>query len=842
MIKKRNLIKTISKCVTICTLAMSIVGTQVIKASALNDGATFDSVGDTQNTGTTTSILASEGWLESANVEWSPVQNASGYNVYYKAASASDSEYKKIDSELIRKYPSYFRADVLGIAQGNYVIKIVPVINNTEDITKQAITQTLQVKAYTREGFAFSSQSSMKTGSGGYNDDGTIPSNAQIIYITPDNVNTVTLGVITSTKGTKTNCTGITDILAKRQKGIDKTPLIIRMIGQVKASDINGLNSSGYLQLKGCYNVTFEGVGDDATVYKWGILVRAASNVEIRNIGVMLFPDDGISLDTDNQNIWIHNNDIFYGTPGSDADQVKGDGSCDVKQNSTFVTVSYNHFWDSGKASLCGMSDSENFYVSYHHNWFDHSDSRHPRIRVGSIHVYNNYYDGNAKYGVGVTKGASAFVEANYFRNCQSPMLSSLQGTDVYYDSKGTFSGEAGGMIKAYNNIIIGARRLVYANQDFTQDSATIAKDTINFDAYLASSRDEAVPSTYKTVSGATTYNNFDTSATMYSYKPNAAADVPSIVTTYAGRVNGGDLKWNFTDADDADYLINTGLKAKIMSYTSSLNATQKIINSITAPVEVTVEQGKQANLPSTVTATYSDGSSSDVTVLWGAVDTSTVGNKTVHGTILGYTQGVDIQVVVTAASPVVQKTISSITTPASITVQQGKEVNLPSTVTVIYSDGSNSQLKVTWDKVDTSTVGSKSVNGKVDGYVGKITIAVNVIANVQNDFTINSVFNSNNLQPNTLLEAKTDVTNNKSTLQSVIAMVALYDENEKMVNICYISKNIPIGTSDNLNSGFKLPNDIANYKVKVFVWDGTSLTTSTMQPLSNIVTLGTIQ
>ena len=44
----------------------------------------------------------------------------------------------------------------------------------------------------------------------------------------------------------------------KRQKGYDKTPLIIRMVGEIKGSDIEGLNSNGYLQIKGCYNTTYD--------------------------------------------------------------------------------------------------------------------------------------------------------------------------------------------------------------------------------------------------------------------------------------------------------------------------------------------------------------------------------------------------------------------------------------------------------------------------------------------------------------------------------------------------------------------------------------------------------
>ena len=80
------------------------------------------------------------------------------------------------------------------------------------------------------------------------------------------------------------------------------------------------------------------------------------------------------------------------------------------------------------------------------------------------IHVYNNYYDGNSKYGVGAAKDSEAFVEANYFRHCNYPMLSSMQGSDVL--AGGIFSGENGGVIKAYNNYMEGQKSVIYANSD----------------------------------------------------------------------------------------------------------------------------------------------------------------------------------------------------------------------------------------------------------------------------------------------------------------------------------------------------------------------------------------
>lgn len=516
-------------------------------------------------------LTEQSGWLESAYVEWQPVKNAEGYVAYVKEASASDDAYEKLDDTLIRQYADYWRADALGLKEGSYVMKVTAVLKDGKTVSES--TSSLEVEKYDRSGFAFSENSKFQTASGAYNDDGTLKKDAQVIYVTPETAKTCTAVV------NGKEVTGFQSILdAKQSAGTkDTSPLDFRIVGCVTADDVDHFSSSAEgIQLKGksAYtemNITIEGVGEDAAVQGFGFLVRNSGNVEFRNFAVMAFMDDGISLDTKNCNIWVHNMDIFYGSTGGDSDQAKGDGSVDIKGASTNVTVSYVHFWDSGKCSLCGMSDSVEFLVTYHHNWFDHSDSRHPRIRVASVHIYNNYFDGNAKYGVGTTKGSSAFVEANYYRNCKNPMMSSMQGTDAL--GQGTFSGENGGMIKAYNNITVGASSLIYANSD----TGTAKADAVSFDAYLASSREETVPSSYKTVAGATTYNNFDTSS---AYDLGVAEediddpqDVPSIVTKYAGRMNGGDFDWTFQESDDTNYSVDTALKAKVVNYKSSVLA-----------------------------------------------------------------------------------------------------------------------------------------------------------------------------------------------------------------------------------------------------------------------------
>ena len=514
--------------------------------------------------------IEATGWLESAYVEWSTDYKADSYNAYVKE---KDGEYVKLDDELIRHYKTdkdYYRADALGLKEGTYIMKIVPVKDGKEVASKALETEEIAVASHDRSGFAFSSDSKYKTGSGAYNDDGTLKQDAVVLYVTKDTAKTVTMTVKTDTNKT-TKCVGIQTIIDALQKGKETRPVDVRIIGTVTKNDLDKISSSSEGLQVNAYSdmkLTIEGVGSDACIKDFGILVRNAANVEIRNLSVLNFMDDGISIDTSNCNIWVHNLDIYYGQAGSDSDQKKGDGSIDVKK-SQYCTISYNHFFDSGKCGLVDATPADSGYsdyLTYHHNWFDHSDSRHPRIRNGhNIHVYNNYYDGNSKYGVGVTSGSSAFVEANVFENCKYPMMSSLQGSDA--KGKGVFSNEKGGMIKAYNNIISGAAGVVYANADSSYEAANAA----SFDAYLAAERSEQVAGSYKTLSGSTTYSNFDTDVSVdmgvTEADITAAADVKNKVKALSGSQGGGVIPWNFTDADNSSYTIDEKLKESVTSY-----------------------------------------------------------------------------------------------------------------------------------------------------------------------------------------------------------------------------------------------------------------------------------
>lgn len=485
--------------------------------------------GDIDNPAGVIQITEAKGWQESAYLKWAPFEGASSYNVYV--------DDKKIDAQLVRQYKSYYRADVLGLKEGTYSVKVVPVNADGKEIAGANTASNLVVKSYNREGFAHFKYA----GVGAYNNDGTLKAGAKVLYITAKTAKTVSTTVNT---GKLETITGLQSIIDAYSKGKDKTPIAFRIIGKVNLSDLDHISSSAEgLQIKGAMmNMTFEGVGDDATVYGFGFLLREAESVEFRNFAIMRCLDDAMSLDTKNSNVWIHNMDLFYGKKGSAADQAKGDGTVDIKGDSKYVTVAYNRFWDNGKASMCGMkSETGENWITYHHNWFDHSDSRMARVRTMSVHMYNNYYQHCDVYGIGATSGSSIFMESNYFDAVKRPIMSSLQGTDAKGD--GTFSGEKGGLIKAYGN--------VFANKPDNFSYIPYAENNTSFDAYEVSDPSEQVPASVKTLVGGTSYNNFDTnSSLMYAYAADKAEDVPSIVEGFygAGRLNHGDIDFAIPD------------------------------------------------------------------------------------------------------------------------------------------------------------------------------------------------------------------------------------------------------------------------------------------------------
>jgi len=525
-------------------------------------------------------FIGAEGWRETFYVTWYALKGAASYNVYFRGGAAGD--WTRIDDPLIREYEGgFFRADVLGIRAGTYDVRVIPVNPAGEASPKAATKYGIEVTAHVRTGFAFANAAD-GIWPGAYGMDGTPRPNARILYITNDNINTVQLDIVNDAGRAPVTFTGLASIIeGHSNRAHDTRPLIVRFIGKIDVAEFGGLNSNNQLQInrptaRNNAPITLEGVGNDATAFGWGIRTNRARFVEIRNLGFKLRNHNADSIDIDGNNtgpgyVWVHHNDFFYGRAGS-GDFEKGDGDLDIRRVS-HVTVSFNHFWDTGKTSLLGTQITEAVgFITYHNNHFNHSDGRHPRVRVHQVHMFNNYFNHVAQYAIGAAGGApSIFAEANYFRRTRNPLLISRQGTDIA-GSSGMFSNEEGGMIKAYGNFMCD-----WTLQHFRPWSPT---NTREFDAFVVQNRYEEVPGTVVSGHGGHAFSNFDQNLG-YTYTALSPQDARLHVLRYAGRFWGGeigtDIPFAFGPADvgTARERRNPELDAILSGYRSRVVAVQ---------------------------------------------------------------------------------------------------------------------------------------------------------------------------------------------------------------------------------------------------------------------------
>ncbi|MGI5214759.1 pectate lyase family protein [Plantactinospora sp. CA-290183] len=188
-------------------------------------------------------------------------------------------------------------------------------------------------------------------------------------------------------------------------------PLVIRVQGVIRISSKQGVRP----------NKTIIGVDGNAEITGGGLDFYRSYNVIVRNLNFTAAEDDAVNVGQESHHIWIDHN-RFTGAV---------DGSVDIVRGADYVTVSWNHFDHADKSMLISHSDGAastdvgHLKVSIHHNFFDNSRQRHPRVRFGEpVHVYNNYFLNNELYGVASTENAGVLVEGNYFENVPYPLYS----------------------------------------------------------------------------------------------------------------------------------------------------------------------------------------------------------------------------------------------------------------------------------------------------------------------------------------------------------------------------------------------------------------------------------
>ncbi|BBH65244.1 hypothetical protein ACTI_19290 [Actinoplanes sp. OR16] len=208
------------------------------------------------------------------------------------------------------------------------------------------------------------------------------------------------------------------------------------------------LTGSGTDQVVVSSNKTIVGVGANAGLTGAGIYIKKASNVIVRNLKISFAqaPVDLIAAQK-SDHIWIDHNELFNDTShGKDF----YDGMVDLTHATDLVTVSWNYLHDHSKGSLLGHSDNNaaedtgKLHVTYSHNWFDNVASRLPRLRFGTVHLYNNLFSNAKTSGIHCLMESQCLVQNNVFVNVKLPVWttedSDLDGFAVI--SGNDFGGE----------------------------------------------------------------------------------------------------------------------------------------------------------------------------------------------------------------------------------------------------------------------------------------------------------------------------------------------------------------------------------------------------------------
>jgi len=351
----------------------------------------------------------------------------------------------------------------------------------------------------------------------------------------------------------------------KDEKKGTHTPTVIWLSGTFRSDDGRDFSSAHpWFDVKDVSNLSFIGT-DTFVMDKIGIFCVRANNIIIRNINFQQPKAnngaDAVSMQ-DCDGVWVDHCTFTSLNQTKDYE----DGSTDITHGSKNVTVSWCRYIKTQKSCLVGHSNSQSGDVAitatFHHNWFEGSSSRHPRVRFGTVHVYNNLFDGNTTYGVGSAYGAKVLVEYNYFDAVQLP-------TDIC-----TYPAKDGGV----SNLQGSVAGYLYPTQNVYVNKPAKAKSpyplsNVKYTKYGGTAGAEL------------TYADFKPA---YSYTVTAAEDVPSVVKAGAGYGklegfasapvpvdNGGITDFNGTDDDPGDepgtpgtHLLYVGADKKIVDDT----------------------------------------------------------------------------------------------------------------------------------------------------------------------------------------------------------------------------------------------------------------------------------
>ena len=406
----------------------------------------------------------SKGYTEGAYVEFDTT--ASSVNAYIKKSTASSYDSDPVASDLVRISGGKGRVDVVGLTTGDsnsceYDIKLV----DASDSTIVLEVKNLVVVKDDRSGYAHFNYNS---GVGAYNDDGTLKSNAKVIYVTDENKNSIEYD----------GCKGLVAIL----QGEHSVPLDIRIIGSIKTTqwnqvtytetaktvalyekqserlggtgktgkvyastildsnnnwnsysddialgitELKGLTSYASCSLKdsgkssehyewdsywnmcnisGRSNITIEGIGIDATIFQWGLTFDKCNSIEVKNLTFDDYTEDAIGIQGDDGNVSKYANFWIH--------------NCTFEEGVNRWDISYEKDKSDGDGST-DFKYARNLTISY-----CRYNGTHKTNLIGgnnanlqyNITLHHNYYNG-CKSRLPLVRQANIHMYNNYYKD-----------------------------------------------------------------------------------------------------------------------------------------------------------------------------------------------------------------------------------------------------------------------------------------------------------------------------------------------------------------------------------------------------------------------------------------
>jgi pectate lyase len=195
------------------------------------------------------------------------------------------------------------------------------------------------------------------------------------------------------------------------------TPYVIRVNGAITMTPYGS-------ELRVTSNKTIVGVGTSGHIVNGGFFLGdGVNNVIIRNLTIRdtrMASDDPDDKEFDYDGIQLDNAHHVW----IDHNTITrmNDGLIDSRKDTTYLTVSWNVLADNNKSFGIGWTTNVTSRMTIHHNWIRGTNQRNPSTdNVAYAHLYNNYLQNVTGYG-NYSRGATRMVlENSYYDNVHDP-------------------------------------------------------------------------------------------------------------------------------------------------------------------------------------------------------------------------------------------------------------------------------------------------------------------------------------------------------------------------------------------------------------------------------------